>query len=197
MSGLEKIIGQIKEEANASAALILREAKDKAAVIEKELNDAVAQTEKESEQKCTAAKDDILKKSRSAANMQRQREVLKVKQQIIEDMLQSAKESLYSLDDKEYFSVIKTMLEKHVQSGNGQIRFNKKDLERLPDGMEAEIAGIAQNKGGSLALDKNPAQIDGGFILVYGGIEENCSFSSAFAGAREVLQDKLKDLLFG
>lgn len=197
MSGLEKIIDQIKEEANASAALILREAKDKAAVIEKELSDAIALTEEETNRKCAAAKDDILKKSRSAANMQHQREILKAKQQIIEEMMQSARESLYGLDEKEYFSVIKTMLQKHVRDGAGQIRFNRKDLARFPEGMEEELVKIAKEKGGTLTLDKEPAQIDGGFVLVYGGVEENCSFSSAFATAREALQDKLKDLLFG
>ena len=38
--------------------------------------------------------------------------------------------------------------------------------------------------------------MDGGFILCYGGIEENCSFDAIFDSAREHLQDAVQRILF-
>ena len=38
--------------------------------------------------------------------------------------------------------------------------------------------------------------INGGFVLTYGGIEENCSIDALFDAAHEVLQDKVQEILF-
>ena len=40
------------------------------------------------------------------------------------------------------------------------------------------------------------AEANGGFVLVYGGIEENCSFEAMFAAQREKLQDQVHAFLF-
>ncbi len=54
----------------------------------------------------------------------------------------------------------------------------------------AKIEKTAQEKGGSLVLKKEPREIDGGFVLVYGGVEENCSAGALFASQRDELADK-------
>lgn len=196
MSGLEKIIEQIKSEADASAAQIIKEANEQAAEILKESGETQTQIQKESEEKCAAAREDILRRSRSAAHMQQRQQILQAKQEIIDEMILEAKTSLYGLDRDAYFAIIRQMLEAHVQDEPGQIRFCKKDLDRLPDGFAGEIEAAAETMGGSLTLDETPAAIDGGFVLIYGGIEENCSFSRAFAEARERIQDQLREFLF-
>ncbi len=71
-----------------------------------------------------------------------------------------------------YFHMMERMIEKAVQPKNGQIRFSKKDLERLPAGYEKQISNIAKAHGGELTLSEIASDIDGGFVLVYGGIEE-------------------------
>ena len=37
---------------------------------------------------------------------------------------------------------------------------------------------------------------DGGFILSYGGVDQNCSVSALFEEGAETLQDKIQTLLF-
>lgn len=74
--------------------------------------------------------------------------------------------------------------------------FQKNDLDRMPQGFEAVIEKAAVSKGGSLTLVKEPKNIDGGFILVYGGIEENCSFRALLAARRDELSDKVHAMLF-
>ena len=88
------------------------------------------------------------------------------------------------------------MLKKYAQPGEGEICFNERDLNRLPEGFEETISEIACAKGGSLTLSRTPCGIGGGFILVYGGIEENCSFDSVFADEKERLQDRIHEMLF-
>ena len=39
--------------------------------------------------------------------------------------------------------------------------------------------------------------IDGGFVLVYGGIEENCTFKAMLEASREELHDMVNGKLFG
>ena len=64
------------------------------------------------------------------------------------------------------------------------------------DAFEKKIAAIAEKKGGALTVSQETCDIDGGFLLVYGGIEENCSFTAMFAAEKENLQDKVHTLLF-
>ena len=54
----------------------------------------------------------------------------------------------------------------------------------------------AAGKGGSLTLSKEQRTLDGGFILIYGGIEENCTIRALFDARRETLQDQVHGLLF-
>ena len=75
--------------------------------------------------------------------------------------------------------------------------FSKTDLERLPqnflDSLEVSLKDI---KNASLTISEEAAQIDGGFILKYGEIEENCSFEALFIDSKDELQDKINAFLF-
>ena len=89
------------------------------------------------------------------------------------------------------------LLSRFVTDRAGEIYVSKRDLERMPDDFPAKIEKTAQEKGGSLVLKKEPREIDGGFVLVYGGVEENCSAGALFASQRDELADKVHAMLFG
>ena len=55
---------------------------------------------------------------------------------------------------------------------------------------------MAQKKGGVLEISGETRNIDGGFILIYGGIEENCSIDAMFAEKRDELLDQVRKILF-
>ena len=62
----------------------------------------------------------------------------------------------------------------------------------------AQVAqALAGKPGASLTLDEAPRDIDGGFVLIYGDIEENCSFEALFDAQKDRLQDEVRALLFG
>ena len=49
---------------------------------------------------------------------------------------------------------------------------------------------------GSLKVSKEGKNIENGFVLVYGGIEENCTLRAMFDAKRDELSDKVHRMLF-
>ena len=82
MSGLEKIISQIEEDAGHSAEEIIREAREQAQAILGAADEECKKIKTQARQKAEARREDILRKSRSAAAMQQKRELLSEKQRL-------------------------------------------------------------------------------------------------------------------
>ena len=102
---------------------------------------------------------------KSSCDMQRKKALLQAEQELIRGVLEKA-QAQPSLETPAYFDMIREMLKKYAQPEAGTIRFSKKLLERMPEeGFETEIQNIAGEKGGSLALEKDPADLDGGLSL--------------------------------
>ena len=116
---------------------------------------------------------------------------------MIGEVLDEAYRAVMDLDDGSYFKLLEKLLEKHVLPGDGEICFSAEDLRRMPEGFEEKISCIAAAKGGSLKVSDRPAQMDGGFLLVYGGIEENCTIRAVFEAGREEMSDRVNRMLFG
>lgn len=130
-------------------------------------------------------------------DMQRRQALLGAKQAVIGEVLDEAYRAVMDLDDGSYFKLLEKLLEKHVLPGDGEICFSAEDLRRMPEGFEEKISRIAAAKGGSLKVSDRPAQMDGGFLLVYGGIEENCTIRAVFDAGREEMSDRVNRMLFG
>lgn len=70
-----------------------------------------------------------------------------------------------------------------------------KDLERLPQGFAARLnAALPQNA--ALEVSPSPRPMDGGFVLQYGDVEQNCSLSALFDELREGILDEAREALF-
>ena len=194
MTGLEKIVKQIKDEAGNAAGEKIAAAEESANRL---LEEARARGE---EMRLSLAKqsaeeaENALSSANSGASLQKRRMILGAKQRIIGEMIRDAQSSLNGLPDDRYFSIILIMAEKFSLPQDGEMLFSKRDLGRLPADFQARVNKVL--KDGSLGISKDTRNIEGGFILAYGGIEENCSFEALFDAARETLQDKVHELLF-
>lgn len=190
MSGLEKILEHIKSEATSTADEMLRVAKAEAEKIvdteKKEAAFRADQIKRQSELDVTATRNRI----QSAGDLKEKRMILEAKQKEIDDVFTATMEYLSNLDDAGYFAIIDKMILRYADGIEGTIRFNAKDLARVPESTKKVI------KENLLTISDQPAQIDGGFILVYKDIEENCSFDSLISASREDLQDKIGQILF-
>lgn len=196
MAGLDKIISQIEEESKGAAARTIEAARAEADKIlgeaRKEAEAECGQIEKRSEQ----AVANILERGRSAAELKKRGSLLSEKQRLIGDTIAKAKSELKSLEGQAYFEVILKLALKSAQSGEGEILFSAKDLARLPEGFEGQLNAALKDKGAVLCISQNTREIDAGFVLTYGGIEENCSFDAIFDSAYEMMQDKAQEILF-
>lgn len=190
MSGLEKILEHIKSEATSTADEMLRVAKAEAEKIvdteKKEAAFRADQIKRQSELDVTATRNRI----QSAGDLKEKRMILEAKQKEIDDVFTATMDYLSNLDDAGYFAIIDKMIPRYADGIEGTIRFNARDLARVPESTKKVI------KDNLLTISDQPAQIDGGFILVYKDIEENCSFDSLISASREDLQDKIGQILF-
>lgn len=196
MTGLEKITDQIQEEAKASAARRLEAAQKEAEAVLAEAEEACAAMESEAAQKNAAMKVNYEGRVKSSAEQQRRTALLRAKQEIIAEVIEEAYVTLKKKDAQSYFLTLEKILKTYVLAEEGEIYFSAEDLARMSADFEKKVKAAAKEKGGSLVLKKEPKAIADGFILVYGGVEENCTLKALFDAKKDQLQDKVNAILF-
>ncbi len=196
MAGIDKIIEEILKDGRAQA-------KEKTDAAEKQAEEIRAAAEAEAKALADEAdartqreKEQILERAQSSGDMQKRQTLLSAKQEVISSVLEQAYERLLALETDSYFAFLESLLEQHALPKEGLLYLNEKDKSRMPAGFEDRIKEAAAGKGGSLRLAEESKELDGGFVLVYGGIEENCSLSALFRDKRDELADLAGSLLF-
>ena len=185
MAGLDKIIGEIHAESDGLIREVLDRAQKEAAQIrseaEKKAGDSVERIRRESDARLADSKS----RAQSAAALTKRQLLLQEKQNLIGEVLEKAKETFLALPEAEYFDTLLALLKK-----------NERDRKRRPADFEKKAEEAAKAKGGSLRVSEKTREIDGGLILVYEGIEQNCSVDALFETNIEMLQDKIQNILF-
>ena len=191
MAGLDKIIGEIHAESDGLIREVLDRAQKEAAQIrseaEKKAGDSVERIRRESDARLADSKS----RAQSAAALTKRQLLLQEKQNLIGEVLEKAKETFLALPD-----TLLALLKKNALSEQGEILLNERDRKRLPADFEKKAEEAAKAKGGSLRISEKTREIDGGLILVYEGIEQNCSVDALFETNIEMLQDKIQNILF-
>ncbi|MGI6007499.1 MAG: V-type ATP synthase subunit E [Ruminococcus sp.] len=196
MTGLDKILDRIGEEASSVAQQKIKAAQIQAESIRE---DARLETQHKKQEILDKAQTDCRnyrEKMRSRADFQKRNALLKAKQEIISGIMEKAYQAMCSADTETYFSYMEQLLEKYALPQSGEICFSAADMKRMPLAFKAKIKMTAMKKGGSLKLSETEMSIEGGFVLIYGGIEENCTLRAIFDEKKEQLQDKARDFLF-
>ncbi|MBO4871968.1 MAG: V-type ATP synthase subunit E [Lachnospiraceae bacterium] len=196
MTGTEKILRHIAEQAEAESGKILEAARGEAAALTGAAEKEAAQITEAAEAKAEALRKEAETRLEASLAMQKRRAALSVKGEIVNSVLKQAYEDLKALPAEEYFAFLLKQLEHQVRAADGVIQVNEKDLARLPADFEEQAAAMAKAKGGSLKLAKEPAKIDGGFLLNYGGVVENGSFEAIFEARADEFKDAVCAVLF-
>ncbi|MBM6826131.1 V-type ATP synthase subunit E [Mordavella massiliensis] len=196
MTGLDKMKSQILDEAKAAAEGKIAEAKAQA---EETIRNAKEDAAKQTESILHKSKNDVSnyqERLESSIDLQKRTKILAAKQEVIAGVLEKARAKVEAMEAGEYFSMLLKMVEKYALAQDGEICLCAADLARLPEGFEAEVSRIAKEKGGSLKLSGEGKQIKNGFILVYGGVEENCTINAMFDAKKDELSDIVHRLVF-
>lgn len=196
MTGLEKIVEQILNDANSQSEEILENANKKADEIIAQAQAEADKIKSQSDEKIALEKNNGEIRAKSSADLKKRQAILKAKQEIINNVIDKAYGKILAMKADEYFAMLEKIIEKSAQAKAGEIRFSAKDAGRLPQGFDKRVADIASKCGGSLKVSDTTVDIDGGFVLIYGGIEENCSIKAMFNADREGLADKVNNILF-
>ena len=194
MTGLEKILSTIEQDSNDRCREITEQAQKHA----QEIIDAASAKAQEDIENAKASVDKKVAEHDGAidasVSMTKNRIILEGKLDIISSTLERALEVIKALPKKEYFEILKGLILKNVRKGEGVLCLSKEDTEKLPSNFIDSINN-ALKRGYKISLGES-ADIDSGFILVYGDIDINCSFDAVASAKREELRDTLNEMLF-
>ena len=199
VAGIDRIKEQIIENARADAERIIAEAEDKAhALKEKKAEEAEIIKRRFLEESSLKAQE-RKRRMLTAANLEMKKDVLAVKQEMIDRVFEETLNVIEQMPVAEYRGVIADMLIDAVVSGDETVIFSERDQDRLDAGF---LAGVniklkEQGKKGELKLAPERGHFRSGFVLVSGGLELNNTFESIIRMRRNELEAEIAEILFG
>lgn len=196
MTGLEKILSEISDEAQAARTAALEEAGRQAEEI-------VQQAQRQADAECAKIRaqgqkacEDMAAQAQAGAELQRRRTLLAARQRLIRKALYAAGDAIINMPEKEYFESIVRIAALHAHPGQGTVYISARDHGRLPADFEEQL-NRALPQGSSLTISPQPRTMYGGMVLDYGGVEENCSLRALFGARSENLLDLADEVMFG
>lgn len=197
MTGLENMKSRIMEEARAQADRKIEAAEHQARELLEQAEEEAAKRASDISRKAEKEAERVRERTASSMDLLRRRRILAAKQEMIAGILDMARASVKEMEPDEYFALLLKLAGKYALPKEGVIYFSPEDLKRMPEGFVAEIGKMAEEKGGRLAVSEKGRNTGGGFVLDYGGVEENCTWEVIFEAKREELTDLISQILFG
>lgn len=194
MTGLESILAQITGDAAREAEKLLAQGRQEAAA---SLDAAKTEAEKKAQEildQGEARALAIRERAASAAQLKQRNRMLAFKQQLIEEALAAGLSSLEEAPAEDYFAALLGLAARYAQPGPAEMRLSARDLRRLPADFPARLKEAAPQA--DIAISQRPRETGGGFLLVAGDIDINCTFQAIFEELREPLRDAVGRLLF-
>lgn len=198
MKGTEKIIAHIRADGDAEAKKILDAAAKQAEEIRAaSFKEALSEYEKLMEAG-NAECEDILSGSRRIAEMEAKKSVLSVKQEMISAAFDAAREEIVNMPRDKYTQFLARMAAEAAASGMEEIVLNARDKAEVGKSVCKAANELLSAKGtpGKLTVSEDTADISGGVIVRFGGIETNCSIDALIRQRRSGLSTEVAAALF-
>lgn len=197
MNGIERICERILEDARAEATRITEEAQERARSLK---DKKIEQTEKNNERLYKESMDKAQERKRrmlAVAELEMRKEILSVKQQMIDEAMEKVKHAIMIIPRDEYRRIVSNMLLESAQ-GTEEVFFSVADEGRLDQSLIDEVNGklLDRGKQGELRLSPERGSFDGGFILKSGGMEINNTFGAIIRMSRDHVESKVAEILF-
>ncbi len=191
MSSSDMILNSIKNDCDKTIEAIRTDsAKICEEIIAKGKEDA-AKTKAELDSKTRQKASQIKAANKSRGELEQRNALLRKRRLEIDITYDAIYKYLLNLDGENYFNIIYKLLKK-LGGNQGVIYLNQNDLNRLP----ADFSQKLESLGIKAQLGENAVDIDGGFILKNGDIEENMSFSALLSSNRDSIEDLINRELF-
>lgn len=191
MNGLDSIIDAIIEEAKQQASKNMQAAESEKAVLMSEAEEEFASLEKERKSELAQKAEMIIERAKANNDQYLKQQLMQTKIKFIQEVINEASNEIKKMPPAEYFAAMEKLIISNAHKADGIISFNAKDIANMPNGFIENL----KIDGGSITQDTQPADIDGGFIIRYGDIEENCSLESIFRFKYDRLCDIINEFL--
>lgn len=195
MDGIEKIIDRISGDAQREVDDVLAKARAEA---DKILSQYQAQAQAEADDILTRGEKAAVERGErlaSVAQLECRKEVLRAKQEVIEEAFQLAMDKLTQLPQEAYVSLLADLAVEASSKGNEKLIFSVADRARVG---KAVVVAANEKLGdkGQLTLAQETRPMQGGFILSDGAVEVNCTFETLVRLQRGTLSTQVADVLF-
>lgn len=128
---------------------------------------------------------------------------LALKKELINDVFKEAKDKLIKMDDQKLVAFVLKIVRNENLKGNEYLMVSKNDYNRY-----YKLFSSGKVEGGYAILDKlglpkpmklsqNPANIEGGFIIVGSEYDSNYSFETILESIHEANETQIATMLFG
>lgn len=198
MKGTEKIIAHIRADGDAEAKKIIDAASKQAEEKRAESFKAALSEYEKLMQAGNAECEDILSGSRRIAEMEAKKSVLSVKQEMISAAFDAAREEIVNMPRDKYTQFLARMAAEAATSGMEEIVLNARDKAEAGRSVCKAANELLSAKGtpGRLTVSEDTADISGGVIVRFGGIETNCSIDALIRQRRSGLSTEVAAALF-
>lgn len=189
MNGLDVITDKILSQARECAEMQKESMMKEKNPYFQEREQAIQKLSEEYEKKRTNELKMIKERSEAAIEQKSKQNLMQTKIDVINYIISESESAVLSMDDEKYFAAMKKLVVKAAPKGKCEIMFNKRDNERMPQGFMEECRKECPDA--ELSLSGNAADINGGFIISNGAIEENFAISDIIDFSRDELEDML------
>lgn len=198
MKGTEKIIAHIRADGDAEAKKIIDAASKQAEEKRAESFKAALSEYEKLMQAGNAECEDILSGSRRIAEMEAKKSVLSVKQEMISAAFDAAREEIVNMPRDKYTQFLARMAAEAAAGGMEEIVLNARDKAEVGKAVCKAANELLSAKGtpGKLTVSEDTADISGGVIVRFGGIETNCSIDALIRQRRSGLSTEIAAALF-
>ena len=198
MKGTEKIIAHIRADGDAEAKKIIDAASKQAEEKRAESFKAALSEYEKLMQAGNAECEDILSGSRRIAEMEAKKSVLSVKQEMISAAFDAAREEIVNMPRDKYTQFLARMAAEAAASGMEEIVLNARDKAEVGKSVCKAANELLSAKGtpGTLTVSEDTADISGGVIVRFGGIETNCSIDALIRQRRSGLSTEVAAAMF-
>lgn len=187
---------------------ILSDAKTEAHTIEtefqKEVEKIKAEQDREIEKITASAKEEgkiegeeKARRLLSNAEMSAKKSLLQLKQELIDEVFQSAYDRVRNMEPKAYQKFMHDLILKVVETGDEEIVVGNKDAKLIDRSFIEQINHELKKEGkkGELQCGKPYSDIDGGVVLRHGRKEINATLLALFHEARQELESEVAGIL--
>ena len=194
MKGTEKIIAHIQADAEAQADAILAQAEQQCSEVRRRYEQKVGEVYAEKIRAGVKANQDRLDSVERLARMESKKEVLALKQDMVNKSFDRAIGMLVDLPEEKYVDLLSKLAAQASVTGEEEVVLNARDRERV--GRALVDAANSRLGGGKLKLSDQTGEFAGGLIPRRGNIEANCTLELLVDLCRSDMSAELARVLF-